>query len=163
VQQPCSNAEGVCEDKYQSFLLYLVHNDRRLVEMSEGDYASEDVLEGLLAQHPNLLAGDQMDALHPRQWLLISSERGLLSEEGGSDRWSVDHLFLNQGAVPTIVEVKRSGDARIRREAVWPDARPRAANAVIYRPVEIIRAEFEANHEDPQQLLADFLGESGTD
>jgi hypothetical protein len=30
----------------------------------------------------------------------------------GGGRWSVDHLFLDQDAVPTIVEVKRSTDPR---------------------------------------------------
>src|SRR5262249_3604083 len=30
--------------------------------------------------------------------------------------WSVDHLFLDQDAVRTLVEVKRGSDTRIRRE-----------------------------------------------
>jgi len=122
--------------------IYLIHNDGRLIEMSQQDYDSEDLLQGLLAQHPNLLAGDQMDDLHPRRWLLISRERGLPSEEGGSYRWSVDHLFLDQDAVPTIVEVKRSSDTRIRREVVG-QMLDYAANAVVYWPVEAIRTEFE--------------------
>ena len=74
------------------------------------------------------------------------------SEEGGVLRWSVDHLFLDQDAIPTIVEVKRSRDTRIRREVVG-QMLDYAANAVVYWPVETVRAEFEANHEDPQQPL----------
>ncbi len=32
-----------------------------MVEMTEASYDSEDLLQGLLARYPNLLAGDQMD------------------------------------------------------------------------------------------------------
>ena len=75
--------------------IYLIHNDGRLVEMSKEGYNSEDLLQGLLAQYPNLLAGDQVDTVRLRRWLLISRETGVPSEEGGTDRWSVDHLFLD--------------------------------------------------------------------
>ena len=65
------------------------------------------------------------------------------SEEGGGGRWSLDHLFLDQDAIPTLVEVKRSTDSRIRREVVG-QMLDYAANAVAYWPVEQIRARFEA-------------------
>jgi hypothetical protein len=135
--------------------IFLIRNGE-LVEMHEEIYPSEDVLQRLLAQYPNLLAGDQVDSLRPRRWLLISREVGVPSEEGGSDRWSVDHLFLDQDAVPTIVEVKRSSDTRIRREVVG-QMLDYAANSVVYWPVETIRARFETNHGDPDKVLADFL------
>ncbi|CAA9341558.1 MAG: hypothetical protein AVDCRST_MAG93-6679, partial [uncultured Chloroflexia bacterium] len=51
--------------------IYLIQDGGQLVEMSEAGYESEDLLQGLLAQHPNLLAGDQMDHSHPRRWLLV--------------------------------------------------------------------------------------------
>jgi hypothetical protein len=123
--------------------IYLIQNDEQLVEMTEKAYDSEDLLQGFLARYPNMLAGDQMDTSQPRRWLLISRERGVPSEEGGGYRWSVDHLFLDQDAVPTIVEVKRSSDTRIRREVVG-QMLDYAANAVVYWPVETIRAELEA-------------------
>jgi hypothetical protein len=99
-----------CRGKGRVFIgggIYLIHSDGRLVEMSQQDYDSEDLLQGLLAQYPNLLAGDQMDDLQHRRWLLISSERGLPSEEGGGYRWSVDHLFLDQDAVDRIARGNR--------------------------------------------------------
>jgi uncharacterized DUF497 family protein len=71
---------------------------------------------------------------------------GVPSEEAGTDRWSVDHLFLDQDAVPTIVEVRRSSDTRVRR-AVVGQMLDYAANAVVYWPVEAIRARFEAECE----------------
>jgi hypothetical protein len=52
--------------------IYLIQNDGQLVEMTEKAYDSEHLLQGLLAQYPNLLAGDQMDNSQPRRWLLIS-------------------------------------------------------------------------------------------
>ena len=128
--------------------MFLIDNDGPLVEMNEEAYDSENLLQELPAQYPNLLAGDQVSTLDPRRWLLISRERGLPSEEGSGNRWSVDHLFLDQDAVPTIVEVKRSTDTRIRREVVG-QMLDYAANAVVYWPVEAMRAEFEANQEDP--------------
>ena len=49
----------------------------------------------------------------------------------GVERWSVDHLLLDQDAIPTLVEVKRSSDSRIRREVVG-QMLDYAANAVTY-------------------------------
>jgi len=67
--------------------------------------------------------------------------------EDSGDRWSLDHLFLDQDAVPTLVEVKRSSDTRLRREVVG-QMLDYAANAVLYWPVETIRARFERTCED---------------
>jgi hypothetical protein len=67
---------------------------------------------------------------------------GVPSEEEGSDRWSLDHLFMDQDGIPTLIEVKRSSDTRIRREVVG-QMLDYAANAVVYWPVETVRAWFE--------------------
>jgi hypothetical protein len=82
--------------------VYLIQQDGRLVEMTEQAYDSENVLQRLLAEYPNLMARDQIDHDEPRRWLLISREVPLASEEDGSGRWSVDHLFLDQDAIPTL-------------------------------------------------------------
>jgi hypothetical protein len=142
--------------------IYLVQGDGQLVEMTEQDYASEDRLQELLAEYPNLLAGDQIDSNEPRRWLLVSREVSLASEEDGAGRWSVDHLFLDQDATPTIVEVKRSTDTRIRREVVG-QMLDYAANAVVYWPVESLRARFEEGREEPEQELAEFLADVDAD
>src|SRR5215510_8587676 len=140
--------------------MYLIQDDGHLVEMTERAYDSEDLLQGLLATYPNLLAGDQMDRAAPRRWLLITREMAVPSEEDGAGRWSVDHLFLDQDAIPTLVEVKRSSDTRIRREVVG-QLLDYAANAVAYWPVERIRAQFEMNCQaqglDPEEILGEFL------
>ncbi len=121
--------------------IYLVQGDGALIEMAEQGYASEARLQELLADHPNLLAGDQIDNANPRRWLLVSREVSLAAEEDGAARWSVDHLFLDQDAIPTIVEVKRSTDTRIRREVVG-QMLDYAVNAVVYWPVEALRSRF---------------------
>lgn len=141
--------------------IYLIQSTGELVEMMERSYESEDLLQGYLATYPNLLAGDQIDSFTPRKWLLISREAGIPSEDGGSARWSVDHLFLDQDAIPTLVEVKRSTDTRIRREVVG-QMLDYAANAVVYWPIAKIQAQFETNcqlrGDDPDQVLTEFLG-----
>ncbi len=141
--------------------IFLIQKDGQLVGMREHAYDSEALLHGLLARYPHLLVGDQIDPAQPRRWLLISSETGLPSEEGGSGRWAIDHLFLDQDAIPTIVEVKRSSDTRIRREVVG-QMLDYAANAVVYWPIETLQDEFrqqcQRRNADPDIELAGFLG-----
>jgi len=144
--------------------IFLIQDDDRLVEMNEQPYDTEDLLQGLLAKYPNLIAGDQIDAESPRRWLLVKREMGIPSQEDGGGRWSVDHLFLDQDAIPTLIEVKRSSDTRIRREVVG-QMLDYAANAVVYWPVEEMRFQFEKNCEsrgvDPRDELVAFLGDDG--
>jgi len=128
--------------------------------MVETAYDSEDVLQALLAKFPDLLAGDQLAGALPRRWLLIGRETALPDDEDAGGRWSVDHLFLDQDAVPTLVEVKRSSDTRIRREVIG-QMLDYAANAVVYWPIETLRGAFERRCErdghDPDVELAAVL------
>jgi hypothetical protein len=145
--------------------IYLLRDEDQLVEMVERPYDSEAVLQQLLAKHPSLLAGDQLGADSPRRWVLVAREASLPSGEDGGGRWSVDHLFLDQDAVPTLVEVKRSSDTRIRREVVG-QMLDYAANAVVYWPVERLRATFEASCEtggrDPDDVVLDLVVDGET-
>jgi hypothetical protein len=139
--------------------IYLRQVDE-LIAMAEEPYASEAVLQKLLADHPDLLAGDQTGD-EPRRWLFVSQEMSLASEQDGSGRWYVDHLFIDQDAVPTLVEVKRSNDTRIRREVVG-QMLDYAANAVVYWNVEKLRVAFESRCEgrgvDPDEVIRDRVG-----
>lgn len=127
--------------------------------MVEAPYEAEEVLQQLLADYPNLLAGDQEDE-QGRRWLLVQRELGVASEEEGADRWSLDHLFLDQEGVPTLVEVKRSSDTRIRREVVG-QMLDYAANGSVFWGLETIRSSFErareAAGENPGTALDTFL------
>jgi hypothetical protein len=141
--------------------LYLVGDDGKLIEMSEQRYDSEDVLQTLIKNYPNLLAGDQFPGDEPRRWMLVKREAGIASEEGGGTRWSLDHLFLDQDGVPTLVEVKRSTDTRIRREVVG-QMLEYAANATVYWAFEELQRSFEATCEKrgiaPEAEVAALLG-----
>lgn len=134
--------------------IYLRRNGE-LVRMDQQVYASEADLQELIALHPELLSAD--GAAH--RWLLIAREFGIASEPDGNDRWSVDHLFIDEQAVPTLVEVKRSTDTRIRREVVG-QMLDYAANALSHWSAESIRAHFEAMSSDtsPEAGLTAALG-----
>ena len=146
--------------------IYLIRDDGTLVEMSSQPYDSEELLQRLLAEYPSLLAGEQIDGASPRRWLLITREMGVPSDEDSGNRWSLDHLFLDQDGIPTLVEVKRSTDNRIRREVIG-QMLDYASNAVVYWPIEEVRSRFvsrcEAENTDPDEELARFLGEEDVD
>jgi hypothetical protein len=140
--------------------IFLIQSNEELIEMNEQSYDSERLLQDWLARYPALLVGNQIDAKEPRRWLLIEQECSVPSQEGGAGRWAIDHLFLDQGATPTFVEVKRSTDTRIRREVVG-QMLDYAANATAHWPVPHMRERFAANCEaaqvDPDEKLREFL------
>lgn len=138
-----------------SHSIYL-ESGENLIELNEEPYDSEELLQRLLVRYPDLLAGSQVDAESPRKWLFVAREPGIPAEEEGGDRWALDHLFLDQDGIPTLVEVKRSTDTRIRREVVG-QMLEYAANAVVYWPAERIRSLFEetcrTKRVDPHQVV----------
>jgi len=130
--------------------------------LSESTYEAEETLQKLLEDHPELLGGEQMDGSEPRRWVLVDREFGVSDEEHSSHRWSLDHLFLDQAGVPTLVEVKRSGDRRIRRKVVGK-MMDYAANAIRYGDPDRIRRLFDKHHEDPDAALKRHLGRTDAD
>jgi hypothetical protein len=134
--------------------IYLIRNGRELLSMSEQSYDSEALLQDLLGRHPALLAGEQMTDGIPRRWLLIAREIPV-SAEGGLAPWYLDHLYLDQDGIPTLVEVKRSTDTRIRREVV-SQMLDYAANAVIRWSVDKLRARYDSEP-DASERLQQFL------
>ena len=95
-----------------------IRRGRDLVSLAAAPYEAEAVLQELLEHYPQLLAGYQMSRSDPRRFLLVRREAPVADHEGGGGRWSIDHMFLDQDAIPTLVEVKRSSDTRIRREVI---------------------------------------------
>lgn len=143
-----------------SGVIYQSLGDGELVPMHETPYESEDLLQELLEKYPDLMAGEQMSSADPRRWLLVCREMPVPDEEGGGGRWSLDHLFLDQDGIPTLVEVKRSTDTRIRREVV-AQMLDYAANAVVHWPILRIQAMYSRNCErnglDEEKELLAFL------
>ena len=134
--------------------IYLLQNNSEFVEMTDEQYESENLLQELLSEHPDLLAGNQMNSIAPRRWLLVKREMGIPDAQDGSGRWSLDHLFLDQDGVPTLVEVKRSKNPQIRREIIG-QMLDYAANAVAYLPLATLKACF--TDERREQELVRFL------
>jgi len=140
--------------------MYVIQDSAELVALAEQPYDSEDFLQRLLEDHPGLLAGDQIDPASPRRWLLAKREVAIADAEGGGGRWWLDHLFLDQDGIPTLVEVKRSTDTRARREVVG-QMLDYAVNALRCWSVEYIRGAFEETcaqkGKSPAAVLHEFL------
>jgi hypothetical protein len=99
--------------------VYLIHDDGRSEPMERVRCKDEDrELQQLLECNFDLLPGDQIDPDDPRRWLLVKREMPVPDPSTGSDRWSIDFLFVDQDAIPTFVECKRCTDTRARREIV---------------------------------------------
>ena len=109
-----------------------VDRDGELVPMADVPYSSEEVLQALPERHAELLAGDQLTPdLEPRPFVLVRREAGVPDSSGAADRWSLDHLFLDQDARPHARRGEAERDTRIRREVVG-QMLDYAANAVVY-------------------------------
>ena len=133
------------------------------VPLIEEPFAREQSLQELVAQHPELLAGEQMTPDDPRRWILIKQEQGISETVGGSTRWSLDILFIDQDAVPTLTEVKLSSNSEIHRKIVGQIFQY-AAHARTLK-VRDIRRDFEESRnrarQDPKDALAVLLQSKG--
>lgn len=140
--------------------IFFLQKDKSLIELNIEKFINENTFQELLENYPNLLAGDQIDEREPRKWLLVSREVLIPDSDKSGGRWSVDHLFLDQDGIPTLVEVKRASDTRIRREVVG-QMLEYAANVLNYWSVESVKKSFELNCEkkkiDPEQIILDTL------
>ena len=145
--------------------IFLISDDDTLTEMSHEPYVSEDLLQTLLEKYPDLIPGDQINETEPRRWLLVSREVPVRGEDGTS-RLSLDHLYVDQDAIPTLVEVKRSTDTRIRREVVG-QMLDYAANAVAYWPIDQLRGHFDGQcireGKDPDEAVRSLMHADPTD
>ncbi|KAB1187529.1 MULTISPECIES: hypothetical protein [Haloferax] len=143
----------------------LLEEDGTLIEMTEQPYEYESVLQKSLVEYPRLLAGDQMNGQEPKQWALIGRELSVPDAKGGGERWSADHLFIDQDGVPTVVEVKRAEDTRIRREVVG-QLLDYISHACLYWDGAYLREQFtetcEEHGRSPEQVLTAVVGEDDT-
>src|SRR6056297_799186 len=124
--------------------IFVMNRNENVMELKETKYENEDLFQRLIESCPGILGGDQITPDEPRKWIFVSREMGVPSVPDGGNWWFLDHLFLDQDAIPTFVEVKRSTDTRIRREVV-AQMLDYAANATAYWSIEGIRAAYESN------------------
>jgi hypothetical protein len=97
--------------------VFLLGADDALTELAESAFGTEDELQDLIARHPRLISS-ALSSEADRRWLLVAREQPVASAVDGGARWWLDHLLLDQDGVPTLVEVKRSTDTRLRREVI---------------------------------------------
>ena len=137
--------------------IFLISKSGELIALNETPYDSEEDLQKLLADHPQLVYS--VSESIPRL-ILVAREAGVPGDEGVVDSFSLDHLFLDQDGIPTLVEVKRKSDTRLRREVVG-QMLDYAANANIYWTVDMVRGMFQSTwinmKKNPDLVLAEFI------
>lgn len=130
----------------------------KYVAMAETAFDAEEVLQALIAQHPEVLVDE---TIGQGPLLLVRREAGVSDRAEGGGRWSLDHLYVDRDGVPTLVEVKRSSDTRGRREVV-AQMLDYAANARLSFSAERMAAWLEdetpARGTTATQALSDTLG-----
>ena len=127
----------------------------RMEELREQSFGNdpESVLQKLIAQHPDLLSGEQLSPEIPLRWILITREQGIAEGAGAGNRWSVAHLLIDQDARPTLVEVKLRRNPEIRR-AVVGQLLEYAAHARRSWGADDLRRTFEAQPDWEDTLRA---------
>ncbi len=131
----------------------------QLFPLQATPFALERDLQRLVAEHPELLAGAQMNPSAPRRFVLVDTEVAVPDEAEGSGRWALDHLFVDQDAVPTLVEAKRAANSQLRREVVG-QLLDYVANATRYWRASDLAAAFAAQHGDQaHRVLTDLVGD----
>lgn len=135
------------------------------MEMTEKPYEYESILQEKLAEYPRLLAGGQMSDRGIDRWALIAREKSVPDKRGGGERWSADHLFVDQDAVPTIVEVKRSDNTEIRRKIVG-QMLDYVAHASIFWDAETLEERFVETCDElgvsPKETLIEMVDDEET-
>ena len=144
--------------------IYTRDQQGRLEPLEGERFGKEDELQALIAEHPELLDGTQMRPDAPRRWILIAREQGIAESSDAAARWAVDHLLVDQDAVPTLVEVKRGSSPEIRRTIVG-QMLEYAAHAARTWTADSLRHAFEESTDarglDPGQELRKLLQPDG--
>jgi hypothetical protein len=128
-----------------------------LVVLDERPYESERLLQDVLANFPEIIAGRATGGEEARL-LLIRREMGVASSPVSGNTFSLDHLFINAAGVPILVEVKRSTDTRIRREVVG-QMLDYAANGARYWPTAVLRQSLEQTAHSMGRSAEELLDE----
>ena len=144
--------------------IFTTTDEGELEAIQETPFAREEDLQQLIAQHPELLDGEQITPGDARRWILITREKGIAELSGQAARWSVDHLIVDQDAVPTLAELKRGSNPEIRR-AIVGQLLEYAAHAAETWTAEELREAFEHRTEaqglNPRDEIANLLQSDG--
>ncbi|MCY4003828.1 MAG: hypothetical protein OXF33_09015 [Rhodospirillales bacterium] len=134
--------------------------DGELEALDEKAFAREDELQVLIAEHPELIDGEQIRPGDARRWILVTREKGIAESSGTPAKWALDHLLIDQDAVPTLAELKRGTNSEIRRTIVG-QLLEYAAHAADTWTASELRAAFkhgvETRGRDAREELAALL------
>jgi hypothetical protein len=137
--------------------VYVLGGDKTSVPMERIRVLNEDTeLQQILERNFDLLPGDQISPDEPRRWLLIKREMPVPDPGTATNRFSLDFLFADQDATPTLVECKRFADMRARREIVGQMIEY-AANGPFYWAKGDLRAFAEESAKNHGQALEDAI------
>ena len=141
-----------------------IRDEAGLSPLEEEPFSTEDELQALIAEYPELLDGEQIRPGDPRRWILIAREKGIAETSDSGARWAIDHLIIDQDAVPTLAEVKRGSNPEIRR-AIVGQLLEYAAHASRTWTADDLRRTFEesvnAQGHDPVEVLGRLLRSDG--
>lgn len=76
--------------------IYALRDGQSLTPMHERAFATEALLQHLVAEYPELLGGGESGAAHGDRWMLVTREAGIPASEGGSSQWYLDHLLRDE-------------------------------------------------------------------
>ncbi len=143
--------------------IYQIKENGQLAEMKPQSGDSAHSLKQLLAENPSLLAGEQIDPFDPRRWLSIATQLPVTSTVYDQERGVVDHLFVDQDAMPTLVEVVTSSDHNFWELSI-AKLLDYAAHGVSYWSISYLQDHFTAHWRnqggDGEGVLKDFLAAS---
>ncbi|MGW7402916.1 hypothetical protein ACWGI9_04080 [Streptomyces sp. NPDC054833] len=129
-------------------------------------FATEEEFQELLARHPRVLDFGTLSDGQPLRLVLVAREMGVPTSAESGSVYRLDHLFVDADGVPTLVEVKRATDTRLRREVVG-QMLDYAANAARYWPAALLQHSFEetcrADGRSMEQAYGELLGERSPD
>ena len=129
-----------------------------LQALERAEFETEAEFQELLARHPRVLDfGSPADG-RPLRLVLVAREMGVPTSTDSAPAYWLDHLFVDADGVPTLVEVKRATDTRIRREVVG-QMLDYAANAARYWPAALLRRSFEDTCAKDGRSLEEAYGE----
>ena len=139
-----------------------LHKDRQSLEpLKEQPFGNEEALQTLIADYPELLDGAQVRPDDPRRWILVTREKGIAETSDSSERWSVDHLLIDQDAIPTLVEVKQGSNSDLKRNVVG-QLLVYAAHAALTWTADELRQTFENEGQEkdfrPLDKISELLG-----
>lgn len=133
--------------------IFLSRSDDGWTKVAETPFETEAELQTLIAEHPELLCGDQLDPANPRRWLLIREEMPVFQGSAGGPK-RIDVLFVDQDAIPTLVEVKRGENAELKQAVVGQLLQ--YASQAASTNVQDFRTAFEQRMGDPARAESEL-------